>query len=265
MKLLKCLLIVMLLCSVSVVALAQEDAEADMKKDKTGTNPINFTNDFRIYHNFSRADENVALETQTTTMEYRTPFADGDWQFRIRAPYVFKDGDSTGNGVNNIDDNGLGDVNIRFLTVPIMKMEKKFALAVGLEAYFDTANDPKLGASSIYLGPQVFAVFFKPPGGGALVAPAYQHIFDVGGKPAHRSQFDVFYLYAFKDKFINWALINPQLAIDYENDNDTYMNVDIEMGKMITKSQSVYLRPGFGIGGDRLFDFDIEVGWKVIW
>jgi hypothetical protein len=275
MKLLKCLLIVALICGVSTFALAQEsmnvESEADerekeaMKKDKTGTNPINFTNDFRVYYNFSQLNTVGDGESHTATVEYRTPFADGDWQFRIRAPQVFKEADLTGNGVNDIDDSGLGDFNVRFLTVPIMNMEKKFALATGLEVYFDTANDPKLGSSSIYLGPQVFAVFFKPPGGGTLIAPAYQHVFSVGGKNVNRTQLDVFYLYTFPKKFINWALINPQGIIDYENDDRDSWNVDIEVGKMLTKNQSVYLRPGFGIGTDRLFDFDVEVGWKVVW
>jgi len=240
--------------------LAQEE-----KKDNTGTNPINFTNDFRLYHNFSDLNTAGDGKANTTTMLFRTPFADGKWQFQIKAPYVAKEVDTTGNGVNNIDDSGMGDVSIRFLTVPILKMEKKFALATGLEVSFDTANDPKIAASSTTLGPQVFAVFFKPPGGGALMASAYQHVFSVGGKDVNQSALDIFYLYSLKDNFFNWALINPQALIDYENDNDTHINIDLEAGKMISKTQSVYLRPGFGIGGDRLFDWDIETGWKVVW
>ena len=242
-------------------AMAQEE-----KKDNTGTNPINFTNDLRIYHNFSDLNSAGDGEANTSTIQFRTPFADGKWQLQMKMPFaVSKEVDTNGNGVNNIDDIGPGNLSVRFLTVPILKMEKKFALATGLEIGFDTANDPKIGESSTTLGPQVFAVFFKPIGGGALMAPAYQHVFSVGGKKANRSLLDIFYLYSFKDKFINWALINPQAAINYESDNDTHINIDLEAGKMLTKTQSLYVRPGFGIGGDRLFDWDIEGGWKVVW
>jgi hypothetical protein len=241
-------------------AMAQE-----AEKDNTGTNPVNFTNDLRIYHNFSELNTAGDGSANTTTVQFRTPFADGKWQLQMKLPFVAKEIDLTGNGVNNIDDSGVGNLSVRFLTVPILKMEKKFALATGLEVGFDTSNDPKIGESSTTLGPQVFAVFFKPPGGGALVAPAYQHVFNVGGKKANRSLLDVFYLYSFKDKFINWAMINPQAVINYESDNDTHVNIDLEAGKMISKTQSVYLRPGFGIGGDRLFDWDMEVGWKMVW
>jgi len=256
-------LLTLVLFGASVAVQAEGVEEA--AEDNTGTNPISFTNDLRIYYNFSELNTKGDGESHTTTLEFRTPFADGKWQFRIRMPYVWEEADTTGNGINNIDDNGIGNVNIRFLTVPILKMEKKFALATGLEVFFDTANDPKIAESSISLGPAVFAVFFKPPGGAAMIVPAYQHVFSVGGKDVNRTQLDVFYLYTWKDKFINWMMINPQGVIDYENDNDSAWNIDLEAGKMLTKTQSLYLRPGIGIGGDRIFDWDMEVGWKMVW
>lgn len=231
-------------------------------KDNTGTNPINFTNDLRVYYNFSELNTQGDGKIGTTTLQYRTPFADGKWQFQLKVPYANREIDITGNGTDDIDDSGIGDISMRFVTVPILKMEKKFALAVGLELGFDTADNPN---GSTTLGPQVFAVFFKPPGGGALVAPAYQHVFSIDGKDVNRSQLDLFYLYKYKDKFFNWAMINPQAVIDYENDNNTHMNIDFEAGKMLSETQSFYLRPGVGIGGDRLFDWDLEAGLKVVW
>ena len=53
------------------------------KKDNTGTNPINFTNDLRIYHNFSELDTLGDGQVNTSTIQYRTPFADGKWQLQI--------------------------------------------------------------------------------------------------------------------------------------------------------------------------------------
>lgn len=242
----------------SILLLAVSPAIA---KDNTGTNPINFTNDLRVYHNYTELDTRGDGNLNTTTLQYRTPFADGKWQFQIKVPFVNSDIDVTGNGVNDIDDSGIGDVSMRFVTVPILKMEKKFALAVGLEVGLDTAD----GEGSTTLGPQIFGVFFKPPGGGALAAPAYQHVFSVDGKDVNRSQLDFFYLYKLKDKFFNWAMVNPQAVIDYEDNNNTHVNIDFEAGKMITKTQSLYVRPGVGIGSDRYYDWDFEAGWKVVW
>lgn len=239
-------------------------AQDEEKPDNTGTNPINFTNDLRIYHNYSELNTLGDGKTNTTTMEFHTPFANGKWQFRIRVPYVYKEADTTNNGVDNINDNGLGNVNIRFINASYFNKEETFAIATGLEVFFDTANDPAIAGNSTSLGPQIFAVFFKPPGGGALVAPAYQHVFSVDGVDVNRSQYDIFYLWTFPKSFLNWVLVNPQGIVDYENNDDSW-NIDLEAGKMLTKHQSVYLRPGVGIGSDRAFDWDMEVGWKMVW
>jgi hypothetical protein len=166
--------------------------------------------------------------------------------------------------MNNLDKSGFGDMDIRILNVPYVNMQKKFAFAWGLEATFDTADD-LIGGGSTTLGPQAFAVFFKPIGGGDLVAPAYQHVFDIDGNKVNRGLIDVFYLYTFKTAFFNWVLVNPQGVIDYDNDNTSSWNIDFEGGKMLTGNQSLYLRPGLGVGDDRLFDYDLEVGWKMVW
>ncbi len=70
-------------------------------KDNTGTNPINFTKDFRVYHNYLELDTKGDGSLNTTTVEFRTPFADGKWQFRVRVPFVNSDIDLTGNGVDD--------------------------------------------------------------------------------------------------------------------------------------------------------------------
>ena len=242
------------------------DAQADKeKKDNTGTNPINFTNDLRLYFNFSELNTAGDGDSQTLTLEYRSPILDGKAQWRIRMRNVNNEIDTNNDGVNELDESGFGAMDIRFLTVPYLNMEKKFAFAVGLELLLDTANDPELRSGSTSLGPQAFAVFFKPPGGGALVAPAYQHVFNISGKVVNRTQLDVFYLWTFKKPFINWLMANPQGVIDYQNDDTDSWNIDFEAGKMVTKNQSFYLRPGIGIGDGRFFDWDMEVGLKCVW
>jgi hypothetical protein len=255
-KYVKCLVAAVLL--MGVCGYAQE-----AKKDNTGTNPINFTYDLRAYYNY--ADLNTAGdgESQTTTLEFRVPLSE-TWAFRTRLRGVDKRIDSTGDGVRDIDESGFGDVDIRFLNVPYVNMQKKFAFAWGLEATFDTADD-LLGGGSTTLGPQVFAVFFKPIGGGDLFAPAYQHVFDIDGNKVNRGLIDIFYLYTFKTSFFNWVLVNPQAVIDFENDNTASWNIDCEAGKMLSQNQSCYLRPGVGVGDDRLFDLDVELGWKLVW
>ncbi len=150
---------------------------------------------------------------------------------------------------------------------------KKRAIAVGLEVFLDTASEDSLGSGATSLGPQVFAVFFKPFGGLLdLAAPAYQHKFsadeDDSRSKVHQGLFDVFFLKMSENKQ-RWALVNPTLVLDYEN-NMEFLLVDVEVGTMLdkifgTKGHSVYPRPGIQIGADRPADGSVEFGYKIIW
>ena len=254
-------------------ALAADDTQAAMKADKTGTNPINFTYDARIYNEYQWLNTEGDGDQNITTLEFRAPIMDGKWQFRVRTRYQGIEADLNDDGRDDLDESGWGDTDIRFLTVPYMDMSKKMAIAVGLEIFFDTASDDALGSGATSLGPQVFAVFFKPFGGMFdLISPAYQHKFSVdeddGRSKVHQGLIDLFFLKTSKDKQ-RWALIDPQGVLDYENDTE-FMLVDVEVGTMLdkylgTKGHSAYLRPSVGIGNDRPYDGSVEVGYKMIW
>ena len=154
-----------------------------------------------------------------------------------------------------------------------MNTEKKFAIATGLEVFLDTAEEDSLGSGATSLGPQVFAVFFKPFGGlFYLMSPAYQHKFSVdeddGRSDSQQGLIDIYFLKMSSDKQ-RWVLLNPTGVLDYEN-NTEFLNIDVEVGTMLdkvlgTKGHSVYLRPGFQIGGDRPADGSVECGYKIIW
>ena len=101
--------------------------EADFAKsvstdtsDKTGTNPINFQRDLRIYNEYLWLNTEGDGNQNLTTLEYRTPFAGGKWQLRVRLPYSITKADFNGDGIDDIDDNGLGDINFRLMTVPLV-------------------------------------------------------------------------------------------------------------------------------------------------
>ena len=99
----------------SAPALAQSDgseAEHASKADKSGTNPINFTNDLRAYYEYQ--DLSNGGEGHVGTLEGRTPIFDGKLQVRVRVPFKAVDFDV---GEMNISESGLGDINARLLAV----------------------------------------------------------------------------------------------------------------------------------------------------
>jgi hypothetical protein len=204
-----------------------------MKGDKTGTNPINFTHDARLYNEYIWLNTAGDGYQNITTFEYRTPFAGGKWQFRARVRGSSIEADLNNDGIDDVNEEGIGDFDFRFLTVPVLNMQKKK---------------------------------------GTLIAPAYQHKFSVdeddGRSEVHQGLIDIFILWASGDKQY-WALFDPQIILDYEQDKE-FMIIDIEAGTMLdrflgTKGHSAYLRPSFGIGSDRSTDGSIEAGYKVIW
>ena len=235
-----------------------------MKGDKTGTNPINFQKEIRVFDEFSVLNTVGDGEQNVTTLEARTPMIDGKLQLRARARYSYID---LGKGR---EESGFGDIDFRLLTVPYMDMAKKRAAAVGLEVFLDTAEEDILGSGTTSLGPQVFFVKFLPTG---LFAPGLQYKFsvdeDTGRDDTDQFLIDLNYLRMAKDKQ-SWFFTDPQIVIDLENEVE-FAIVDLEFGAMMSKwtdslpGHSVYLRPSFGIGSDRPVDGSVEVGYKMIY
>ena len=137
----QCILILLVVLLVfSTNGMAQEQTD---KSDKTGTNPVNFQRDIRIYNEYSWLNTEGDGNQNLTTLEFRTPFAGGKWQWRVRARYNSIEADLNDDGNDDIDEFGLGDTDMRFLTVPYLKGLNAFAGA--LEVFFDTASEDALG------------------------------------------------------------------------------------------------------------------------
>lgn len=253
-------------------ALAYAQEKPDFSKDKTGTNPINFTFDFRLYNEYSWLNTRGDGNNNVTTLEYRQPILGGNWQFRTRIRATSIEADVNDDGIDDLDSSGLGEVDFRFLTVPYINMAKRHALVVGLETFLPTGNSV-VGSQRLSFGPQVFGVFFAPFGiKGTLIAPTYQHRFSVyeqdDADALHQGIIDVFLLWQSGDKQ-RWVLADPQLVLDYKEDKE-FALIDVEFGTMLDnylgiKGHSAYVRPSVGIGGNRPTDGSIEVGYKIVW
>ena len=240
----------------------------DQSADKTGTNPINFQRDIRLYNEYSWLNTSGDGNQNLTTVEFKTPFLDGKWQWRVRSQYNAKTADLNDDGRDEIDESGVGDTDMRFLTVPYIDMPNKQAFAIGLELFLNTASEDALGSGTTSLGPQVFYVKFLPTG---LFAPGLQYKFsideDSGRSDTDQVLIDLNYLRMAKDKQ-SWFFTDPQIVIDNEN-NVEFSIVDLEFGWMMTnwtelKGHSVYIRPSFGVGTDRPVDGSVELGYKIV-
>jgi hypothetical protein len=243
----------------AVMLLALSPVVGSAQEDDSGTNPTNFMFDFRM-----------SLETQSLpgdnsflsyTFEYRVPISSRvASRVRVRSATLTR---STSNGTSTVS--GLGDVDARLLYLPVVR--SNFALATGLEVAFNTASQPELGSGHTTLGPQVFFAFFNLLGAGTIFAPAYQYVFSVDGSDTRadvsRSQIDLFLVWLAGNKK-HWAVFDPQIVFDHESDREFGL-IEAEIGQMMFGATSSYIRPGVGIGEDRPYDWNIELGFKVIW
>ena len=263
------------LASTNILAQSEEQKEKleeqkeKLKKDKTGTNPVNFSREFRIYNEFTELNTEGDGTQNVTTLEFRTPFADGKWQYRLRARFTSIEADLDGDGSDDVDENGLGDWDMRFLTVLSFDEQTAQVWATGLEVFLDTADEDALGAGSTSLGPQIFWVqFFK----GGLFAPGLQYKFSIdeddGRDEVDQILIDLNYLKMADDKQ-SWFFTDPQLVFDNENDVE-FAIVDLEWGWMMATwyddlpGHSFYVRPSFGLGADRPTEGSIEFGYKIV-
>jgi len=246
----------------------KEDVKEKFAKDKTGTNPMNFTNDARLYNEYRWLNVDGDGYQNLTTAEYRTPFASGKWQFRGKIRAVSLKADFDGDGTDDVNDSGFGDTDLRFMTVPYMNIEKRQAWAVGVELFLDTASEDALGSGANSVAPFVFWGYFNPIGPGSIFVPGYQHTYSVSEKDG-RSQvnsglIDMFLVKTWKENKY-WGYVDPQIILDYENDEE-FMLLELQAGMMTGPAgQSLYAMPSFGIGTDRPYDFSLEIGYKIVW
>ena len=267
----KIAIILALLLGVTGVALAEDAALENMKKDKTGTNPVNFQREARVYNEYQVLNTLGDGHQNISTLELRAPFLDGKWQYRLRLRGVSLQSDTNGDGDDNIDESGFGDLDMRFLTVPYMDTSKMQAMALGLEVFVGSASEDILGAGTTSLGPQVFYAWFFKRG---MFAPGLQYKFSVyeddGRSDTEQILIDLNFLVMAKDK-LSWFFTDPQIVFDLEN-SKTLAIIDLEVGAMMNKftdskafaGHSVYIRPSIGAGQDRSMDYSVEAGYKIV-
>ena len=249
-----------------------EVIKESFEKDSTGTNPLNFVNDARVYNEYQWLNTAGDGGQNITTLELRAPLFDNKWQFRGKMRGQWLSADFNNDGNDDVDESGFGDTDLRFMTIPYMNLEKRIGVAPGLEFFLPTATDPSLGSGAWTVAPFVFLGYFNPIGAGSIFIPGYQHKIsldeDPGRDRVHQGLFDFFLVKTFADNQY-WAYVDPQIILDYEKSQEV-MLLELQAGTMLDKligkpGHSIWIMPSFGIGTDRPYDYSLEVGYKYVW
>jgi hypothetical protein len=234
------------------------DATPAVELDKSGTDPTKFLRTLGLRNEYQRLPNDKSFNL--TTFTYIEPFANGRMNLRLKAPLAYTD--AAGD-----DKFGLSDISLRYNWLAHVDASKGILLSADLTA--DSATEDVLGRGKWYIGPAVtYAMFLSPT---MIFAPAYQHNISFAGdgdrRDVNESVIDLYMVFTAEDKK-SWFIVDPTLVIDWENDENTPFTLEAEYGRNIGTlfggALNFYVRPGIGIGQDRPYDWNIEVGFTVV-
>lgn len=241
---------------------ASASASPSGSEDKSGTDPTKFLRTLGVRNEYQRLTNEKSFNL--TTFTYIEPFADGRMNLRLKAPLAYTDAAGP-NGDN--DEFGLGDLSFRYNW--LAHVDAKQGVLLGADLTADSATEDVLGRGKWTIGPSVtYAMFLSPS---VIFAPAYQHNISFAGedrrKDVNESVIDLYMVFTAEDK-TSWFIVDPTLVIDWEADENTPLTLEAEYGRNIGTlfggALNFYIRPGIGIGQDRPYDWNIEVGFTIV-
>lgn len=240
--------------TVDPTAGASEQADTD----KSGTDPTKFLRTLKLVNEFQGLTTDNYFNI--TSLQYIQPFADAKMNLRVKVPLAWTDAQGDG-------ETGLGDIQLRYNWLSYA--DTKQAVLLGAELTADSASEDVLGRGKWIISPLVtYAMFLNK---NVIFAPTYQHNLSFAGDgdrgDVNESVLD-FYLVMTADNKKSWVTIDPTLGIDWENDERMPFSVEVELGRnigtLLGGALNAYLRPGIGIGQDRAYDWNIEIGFTIV-
>jgi hypothetical protein len=226
--------------------------------DTSGTNPVVLT------RGASLNSEYIKLTTgnysNVTKFTYVEPFANGRMNVVFNVPLVANDVLGEGRF-------GLGDASIKWNWVADVNLKTGFVVAA--ELITPTASDRVLGSGKWIFAPSLIYVFFVNKN--IIIAPAYIHNFSFAGDSdradIHRGDFDLYMVYTADDKSW-WVTSDLAISFDYQS-GKVPAAWKVQFGRNLAKlsggaALNGFVKPGIGIGGDRAFDWSLQVGLSLV-
>ena len=96
------------------------------------------------------------------------------------------------------------------------------------------------------------------PRPGTILIPLVQHFWSYSGNDVNQTGPRFIALQNLPDNF--WVKLDAKVPIDWENENAIPATVEVQLGKHLSDSWSLYADGLAGIGGDRPYDNGLGVG-----
>ena len=147
---------------------------------------------------------------------------------------------------------------IYFARQGITSKGAKYRLAVGFDYIHDLGNGEKgIGLGSDQIGPFTgLALGFN---GGTSLIPLIQHFTNINGADISTTAARLILLRPMNRS--SW--LKADLKVPYDWENDAWpMDLEIQVGKNLNKAGAIYGDVLIGIGGDRLYDWGVGLGFR---
>ncbi len=189
----------------------------------------------------------------TTNFRYKTPLLKGNWIYRVDVPIVSSEFTGT---------NGLGDIYTSLSYMPYLDEKQGYWIRGRL--FIPTATDARLGMGKWSFSPTIgYGRKFSKT---ISFLASYEQRFSFAGD-SDRTDLNMGIL----DTSLNfsknnyWVSLNPSANYDFNTSHLRSFNVALEMGRSVSKTSSLYVRPSTAIGDTRYYDFGIEFGITTSW
>lgn len=184
--------------------------------------------------------------------------ANPDLSFRFEVPLAFTDSGSPTN------DRGSGMGDLLFRGSYRVARGAGYAIVAGSELILNTARKDALGTGKNVVAPLVFASIDLPQYN-SVVFPFLQHYVTLGGDDARRDVHYTSVRSAFLTRWPNltYTIVEPQVIVDHERADKVGLTVEGEVGRFLNRDTAIWIRPGFGLFGDKLpqvYDWKFELG-----
>ncbi|WPO77510.1 lipid A phosphoethanolamine transferase [Flavobacterium sp. KACC 22761] len=190
----------------------------------------------------------------TTNLRVLHPIGNKSWNLRFDLPLISTNSNST-------NQTGLGDVGAGISYIPYFKKNEGFAVRTRVTA--NSAVDPSFGSGKWVVIPAVFyARYFKQKK--FLWISDMEHSQSFAGS-SNRSDVSVTIL---ENNFLwffgkNWIATDVAFRYNYVLDG-FQNNAFVEFGRKITPTNLAYVHPSVAFGGEKSYNFGVEMGLLIL-
>ena len=234
------------------------------EKAKTGADPTDFIT--RIEPSY----EHVNLEggSSRDLFVVRADVAiRRDLSFRLDIPLSSYDPGTTLRGAGFDEEFGTGDLVSQIIYKPFSN--EKGAVAVGMRIDWPIGSADELTAGGIVYSPMLVGAWFPAKGWGVYPVLQWNLADNLDNNPLpgdsdkNELSYRQIFIYQPMTQYVSWLMLDPELIIDFENDDKTSLDIGLEYGKMINKNIALFCKPTIGVN-DSDKDWAVKVGFRYM-